>query len=281
MLTRRLAKTKHLLQSEGPHAVIREVSNSLWLRLRLKAMAHRKNAELDGCTFSLRTVPDSLTKLFLLDGQYELPERRAVKKHLRRDLPVIELGGALGVVACITNKLLTQPAAHVVVEANPLAVPQLRLNKESNRCEFEIVNCAIAYGVDAVTFYPTVDLASNSIDSDGTGLYGTEQPVTVKTMQLGRLVMEHGFSRFSLVCDIEGKEYDLVCHEIEVLKNADVIIMETHARLIGEDKNNFLMGRLRDIGFRIIEQDGFVTTLQQSAEKEPGNGCLGELERKF
>src|ERR1700692_3668724 len=80
MLTRRLAKTKHLLATEGPQAVIREIHNSLWLRLRLKAMAHKKSAELDGCNFSLQTIPDSLTKLFLLDGRYELPERRAVNK---------------------------------------------------------------------------------------------------------------------------------------------------------------------------------------------------------
>jgi FkbM family methyltransferase len=266
MLTRRLAKTKYLLETEGPLAVIREIHNSLWLRLRLKTMAYKQSAELDGCSFSVKTFPDSLTKLFLLDGRYELPERRAVKKHLRRDLPVIELGGALGVVACITNKLLSHPAAHVVVEANPLAIPQLTLNKESNRCEFEIVNRAIAYAVDAVTFRPTVDIASNSIDSEGPQLHGTEQPVTVEAVQLGKLVADRGFSKFSLVCDIEGKEYDLVCHEIEVLKKADVIIMETHARLIGEEKCKFLIAKLTDAGFRIIEEDGFVITLQQSAD---------------
>jgi hypothetical protein len=116
-----------------------------------------------------------------------------------------------------------------------------------------------------------VDLASNSIDSDGTQLYGTEQPVTVESIQLGRLVTERGFGRFSLVCDIEGKEYDLVGNEIEVLKKADVIIMETHARLIGEDKNRFLISKLTDAGFRVIEEDGFVTTLRQSAETKPAN----------
>jgi FkbM family methyltransferase len=265
MLTRRLAKAKHLLQTEGPQAVVRELSSSLWLRLRLKAMANKKSAELDGCTFGLQTIPDSFTKLFLLDGRYELPERRAIKRHLKRDLPVIELGGALGVVACITNKLLAHPTDHVVVEANPLAIRQLTLNKASNHCEFEIVNCALAYGVDSVTFCPTVDLASNSIESDGSGLDSTEHSVTVPTIQLGRLVREHGFSRFSLVCDIEGKEYDLICHELEILKKADVIILETHARLIGEDKNKSMISRLTDVGFRIAEQDGFVITLQQIA----------------
>lgn len=237
--------------------------------MRLKAMAHKKSAELDGCTFSLQTIPDSFTKLFLLTDQYELPERRAVKRHLRRDIPVIELGGALGVVACITNKLLKEPTAHIVIEANPLAIPQLKLNKESNGCKFAIVNRAIAYDADTVTFRPTVDLAANSIDAQGAQLEGTELPVTVETVQLGELVKEYGFSRFSLVCDIEGKEYDVVDHEIEVLESADTIIMETHARIIGEKKNNLLIDKLTDIGFKIVEEEGTVITLQRPAGQSP------------
>jgi FkbM family methyltransferase len=264
MLTRRLAKTKHLLETEGPRAVIREIHNSLWLRLRLKAMAHKKSAELDGCSFSLQTIPDSLTKLFLLNGQYELPERQAVTKHLRRDLPVIELGGALGVVACVTNKLLENPTAHVVVEANPFAIKQLTLNKESNHCKFTIVNRAVAYGADHVTFRPTIDLAANSIDTNGSQLQGTEQAVTVQAIQLGKLVTEHGFSRYSLVCDIEGKEYELIHNESEILKQADTIILETHARLIGQEKNASMMRELIDLGFTIVDEEASVTTLRRS-----------------
>jgi FkbM family methyltransferase len=271
MLNRRLAKAKYLLRTKGPGSVLREICESLWLRMRLKAMAHKKSAQLDGCSFSLETIPDSFTKLFLLTDQYELPERRAVKRHLRRDLPVIELGGALGVVACITNKLLENPTAHVVVEANPLAIPQLTLNKESNHCSFKIVNRAIAYGVESVTFSPTIDLASNSIDTAGTQVEGTRPAVTVESSQLGKLLDEHGFNRFSLVCDIEGKEYDMVCHESEVIKRADVIIMETHARLIGAEKNEFMLNRLKDIGFTVLEEDGFVTTLRHSAGVDPGD----------
>jgi FkbM family methyltransferase len=264
MPTRRLAKTKYLLQTDGVHAAVRQLSSLLWLHLRLKAMNHKKSAELDGCTFGVQTIPNSYTKLGLLNGRYELPERRAIQRHLKRDLPVIELGGALGVVACITNKLLAHPKDHVVVEANPLAVRQLILNKTSNHCEFEIVNCALAYGVDSVTFCPRVEMDATSIESDGSGLDSTEQAVTVPTVQLGRLLSEHGFRRFCLVCDIEGKEYDLICHELEVLREADVIILETHPLLIGEDKNQFLINSLIDVGFRIVEHDGSVITLEQT-----------------
>ena len=55
MPTRRLAKAKHLLQTDGVHAVVRQLSSSLWLHLRLKAMLHKKSAELDGCTFGVNS----------------------------------------------------------------------------------------------------------------------------------------------------------------------------------------------------------------------------------
>ena len=106
-------------------------------------------------------------------------------------------------------------------------------------------------------------IANVELDAGGVRLVAS---VTVEAVQLGKLVTEHGFEKFSLVCDIEGKEYDLVCQEIEVLKKADVIIMETHARLIGEDKNQSLLRALTDGGFRIIEEDSFVVTLQRSAD---------------
>jgi hypothetical protein len=65
------------------------------------------------------------------------------------------------------------------------------------------------------------------------------------------------------VCDIEGLEYDLVCQEADVLRNADTIIMETHARYIGEEKFRAMMTKLEQLGFRIVEQIGFVVVLQQ------------------
>jgi FkbM family methyltransferase len=194
----------------------------------------------------------------LITNIYEAPERRAVARYVRRNLPVVELGGSMGVVACVTNKLLKDPTAHLVVEANPLAIPHLELNRKLNRCQFEIVNRAIAYGVASVTFRPSSSMAGNSITADG-----DLPPVTVQTAQLRDLVRDRGFGRFNLVCDIEGLEYDLVCREMDVLKNADTIILETHARYIGEDKFRLMMTKLEELGFRVVEESGFVVVLRQ------------------
>ena len=55
----------------------------------------------------------------------------------------------------------------------------------------------------------------------------------------------------------------MVCREMDVLKNADTIILETHARFIGEDKCRLMMSKLEHIGFRIVKEIGFVVVLRQ------------------
>lgn len=236
----------------------KRVYDYVWLRLQVLAKGHKDKIRLGGCTFSLKEITDVATRTELITGNYEAAERRAVARYLRRDLPVVELGGSMGVVACVTNRLLQDRKAHLVVEANPLAIPHLEHNRQLNRCQFEIVNCAIAYGPDSITFRPSTNMAGSSITRPG-----KESPVTVTAVSLGKLVHDRGFDRFGLVCDIEGLEYDLVCHEGDVLKNADTIIMETHARYIGEEKLRLMTTRLEQLGFKVVEEIGFVVVLQQ------------------
>jgi FkbM family methyltransferase len=254
MLKNKVSTVYKLVRDGG----IKNLYDYSWVRLQVLAKVRRKQVRLDRCIFSLEGITDKSTLIELFTNKYEAAERRAVARYLRRDIPVVELGGSMGVVACVTNKLLKNPAAHVVVEANPLAIPQLELNKRLNGRQFEIVNRAIAYGTDSVTFRPSADLAGNSITRAG-----DEPPVTVDTVELGELVQDRGFNRFTLVCDIEGLEYDLVCHEGDVLKKADTIIMETHARYIGAEKFRDMMAKLQDLGFTIVEEIGFVVVLQQ------------------
>jgi FkbM family methyltransferase len=253
-LKEKVATVSGLLREGGPKNLL----DYLWFRLQVLTKENKQRVQLDGCTFDLTGIPNGSTRVQMITNQYESSERQAIVRYLNREIPVIELGGSMGVVACVTNKLLKDPSAHVVVEANPLAIPRLEKNRKLNGRAFQIVNRAIAYGSDQVTFSPSAELAGTSITRPG------DQPsVTVQTVTLGKLAHDHGFERFSLVCDIEGLEYDLVCQESDVLKNADTIIMETHARFIGEEKLGAMMARLEQLGFKIVAQLEFVAVLQQ------------------
>jgi FkbM family methyltransferase len=254
MLKKKVATVQQLFRDGG----VKSVSDYAWLRLQAMAKGNKKQVRLGNCIFNLEGVADDSTRMELITNSYEAPERRAIARHLRRQIPVVELGGSMGVVACTTNKLLLKPTAHLVVEANPLVIPLLELNRAVNRCHFEIVNRAIAYGTGSVTFRPSTNVAGSSLARPG-----AEAPVTVETAQLGKLVRDRGFESFTLVCDIEGVEYDLVCHEADILKRADTIIMETHSRYIGEEKLHQMMTKLEQLGFNLIETIGFVVVLQQ------------------
>ena len=115
----------------------------------------RRYVSLDGCRFALQSL-DSESEMWvsLVNGFYEQPERIALTRYLDPDLPVIELGGCAGVIACLTNRRLHDRRAHVVVEANPLMLPLLLKNARLNGCDFQVVNAAIAYGTTDSTFSP-------------------------------------------------------------------------------------------------------------------------------
>jgi 16S rRNA A1518/A1519 N6-dimethyltransferase RsmA/KsgA/DIM1 with predicted DNA glycosylase/AP lyase activity len=72
-------------------------------------------------------------------GVFEKHERETIKRCLDPNLPVVEVGGCIGVVACTTNRLLQEPSKHVVVEANPDLVPVLEANRQLNQCEFVVL----------------------------------------------------------------------------------------------------------------------------------------------
>ncbi len=257
-LKRRLVTLFRVFREGGVVAATTLLWQRIDLHLRLLASRGIESVTLDGCTFNLKQIPNSPMKLVLLGGEYESFERRAVLQYVDPAQPVIELGGCIGVVACITNRLLKDAKSHVVVEANPEVVPLLEESKLSNQCEFEVVNAAITYDQPFATFSPSRDLWSNSISQKDRGTI-----VTVPATRLHDIVKSRNFNSFTLICDIEGHEYDLVLNEADVLQRADTIILETHARIIGEAKTAQMLDRLKEIGFRMIDQESIVIVMKR------------------
>jgi hypothetical protein len=57
----------------------------------------------------------------------------------------------------------------------------------------------------------------------------------------------------------------------------DTFILETHARLIGEEKNGEMLGKLADLGFQIIDQDSFVVVMRRNAQSSSKNEGVSTL----
>ena len=258
-LTRQFATARRVFRESGVSGIVALARQRAVLRLDLLSAKGIESIALDGCTFGLKSIPETPMKLALVKGEYEDFERRAVLQYVDPEHPVIELGGCIGVVACITNRRVKRPRLHVVVEANPEVIPQLEENRRRNRCEFEILNAAIAYGPSSVTFSPARDWWGNSLQQEDAG-----STVTVRTTSLREIVNERKFDAFTLICDIEGHEYDLLMNDADVLRKVDTLILETHARMIGEAKTNRLLSQLEELGLRMVDRESFVVVMKRS-----------------
>ena len=199
---------------------------------------------LDGLTFSVgNPLITTREKGLLYLGLHESQEIALVRQHLVAELPVIELGGGIGVVSCIINRILANPRDHIVVEANPDLIPTLETNRGLNRCQFQIRDVALAYDGPAIAL--AIDsFASSRVDGAG------QRRVHVKTTTLARLLQESGFARINLVADIEGAEVHLVEKEGSLLsQRVQTLIFEIHPRYSGVERATQMLVVIESLGF--------------------------------
>jgi len=258
-LKRKLHSVYRLLQSQGPTKFISILFTLIQLKAKIYIKGANKVVQLDHCRIALEKLPNTSMKLELLTGGYEKPEREAVLRFIQPEWAVVELGACIGVVACVTNKLLKNPTHHVVLEVNPLVLPHLKSNRDANGCAFQIIDKALAYDAETVTFSPWLDFWGNSLYHNG-----GQPPVTVMTTRLTDILQEQRFDKFALICDIEGQEYEMVMRETDTIEKAELIIMEVHPHILGEDKVQLMISKLAKLHFEIIGQSANVITLRKA-----------------
>ncbi len=224
---------------------------------QLGGLAKRRGrASVGGCQFDVADPSiDRITAGVLMRGEFERPERQAIARFLDPELPVIECGGSMGIVSCITNKRLRRPADHLVVECNPDLIPRLQRNRDLNGCAFEIVEAAIAYGRSTVTFVRG-DVVSGRVSY-------AEGHHTVPALTLEAVASKRTWPTWTLVCDIEGAERELFEREIDLIaQHARCIILETHRDDRGVDTLDAIASALTEHRFRRVSSSGDVHVFQ-------------------
>ena len=183
----------------------------------------------------------------MLKDTYEVNERRALEAVLDPDLPVIDCGASLGVVACLVNRRLTHPERHVAVEANPDLLPVLERHRAMNSAQFQILHAAVAYGAAQVDF----NISGNSLAGSLAGRGGRR--VSVPAITLREVARQCGFERFGVLCDIEGAEMDILRYDEAVLvERAQWVIMESHTGPDGRDLAREVVEWFTSRGFRHV-----------------------------
>jgi FkbM family methyltransferase len=161
--------------------------------------------------------------------RYEAEERSLIKQFLKPEDTVIELGACLGVVSCVTNRLLKDRSRHLVVEANPYLIHWLQRNRQLNQAGFLVEHCAVGTPPET-TFYihPTAVV-------DGSCQHQSDNAVRLPCRSLRELHERYGpFS--ALIMDIEGGEADVLEMSQDLIKSYRLAVIELHSAIIGEDK---------------------------------------------
>jgi FkbM family methyltransferase len=212
---------------------------------------------LDGCVFR---CPDNETRDLIVDGIYEGPERFAIKRFMRRDVPVVEFGGSIGVVACVANRRLRNPGKHVVVEADPGLIPMLKENRDRNRSAFEIIHAA-AGARDATV---RIHLGGGALNASLIRVSDNYQDVP--GIKLAAILQERGFDRCVVVSDIEGAESLLIRDEIATFQaKVETLIVEFHPAISGPDDVLASHRLLAEHGFQELWADHDTVVFKNSA----------------
>jgi FkbM family methyltransferase len=191
---------------------------------------------------------------------YEKQERRYLKQFLPKNATVLELGACLGVVSCLTNRLLDSPERHVVVEANPRLVPVIEANKQRNGCGFQVENCMVS-SKKANSFYigKTILMSSNRRQS--------AEQISVQGKTVAELEQQHGLRFDALVMDIEGGELDFLRDNRAKLPEFRVVFMEVHPHrdILSPEEVAECEAILQEAGFeKVIDETNFWVMLRRN-----------------
>ena len=172
---------------------------------------------------------------------YEGPERTLAHKWVGRRATVLELGGCVGVVSCVVNRLLESPEKHVVVEANPTLIETLTENRDTNGCAFQIENCILSNATEA-EFYISRVMTANRKDSG----VGTRVKVEAQTVEA--LEVRYGLKFDTLILDIEGGEFEFFTENADRLGELNLVILELHRNILEPHKVEVCTSLLREAG---------------------------------
>lgn len=217
------------------------------------------------------TLPQVIASLFW--GFYENAELHIIKKFLSGYFPVIEIGGSMGVVSSSVVRKLGKEKKLIIVEVNPNLTPVIQKNIEKTGVSnpaVDILNKAVHYSSPQVVFEINQNSTAGSEVFDISTYSGMKNKEVriIDATSLSELRKDFDIDIFSLVCDIEGNEYEIFRNELPLLgmKCAEIVI-ELHNMRINEDYTSTipqLLQTLKHGGFKELYKKGNVYYLRNT-----------------
>lgn len=216
-----------------------------------------KRAAIEGVQLDISTL-SPVMKNNLLQGRYEVQERRLASRHLTAEDRVLELGGAIGFIGLYCQTKLGM-RHYTTVEANPRTIELLNANYELNGVKPNVIHAAAAAEDGTLDLDIGDDFWSNRLAASSSA-----RTVTVPALSLRSLCQRLTYEPTTLICDIEGAETLLDFSHLPA--STDKIIMELHPEFVGVGAVHDLLARLHQLGFRMEEEEGGTCLLRRAAK---------------
>lgn len=224
-----------------------------------------RNVMVEGLRFDVtnpRVKTSSRGALFF--GFYESAERRSLAM-IEFEGDVVELGSSIGVVSCLIRRRMKKAARLLCVEADielaTIAGGNLVLNglaDNSTICNAAVVGVPMA----------SVQFVRGSISTTGGIVRGQLGPasITIPAYTIDQIREKLSIERYSLVCDIEGEEWNLVSENSPVLVGCVLLLIEVHMKPGVDSTPEEAFLRFTNIlrpTFTLLRRDGFVGTYRR------------------
>ena len=173
---------------------------------------------------------------------YELSEKKLIEKYLEKEDVVLELGGCLGVISLVTNKIISNKKNHVVLEIDKMKFDFLKLNRDENKAKFQLLNAAISDKKN-IYYQPSTNFWGGKITSNS-------KNKLIETFNLLDIEKKFNITFNTLIMDIEGGEIEIF--KKQNLNKVKKVIFENHYTH-DLKQNNYIKKIMGGIGFKKIE----------------------------
>ncbi|MDA8870223.1 FkbM family methyltransferase [Rhizobiaceae bacterium] len=213
------------------------------LRKRLKP----KSISMSGVKISTdESIVTKEIRKTIYREDYEAAEAELVRKHLRADDRVLEIGGGIGFISLLCAKRCGVENVRTY-EPNPKAVAAIRHNYLLNGMEPNLVEAVMTTADGEMEFFINDNILSSSLAEREGGI-----PHTVTAHSFERVAEE--FSPTVVVMDVEGAETDLL--PASAAAGVRAILAELHPRIVGQQVIDDLIQQMADLGYPITSKIG-------------------------
>ncbi len=218
-----------------------------WWRFKITLPSVQRTV-LETVQLNIANLPPVL-KNNIIEGRYEVQERRLATRYLRAEDRVLELGSAIGFIGLFCQQQIGI-RHYAGVEANPHTIRLSEQNYEMNGLVPHIRHAAVAPEDGEISLNMNPDFWRDSIVANTPDSQATRVPART----LGTLVKELDFEPTAIISDIEGAEQYI--RWADVPKTVRTVIIELHPEVIGYPETYRVIADLMNLGFTVAAEEG-------------------------